>query len=337
MLKLILFDAPVCCVSLSVGAPLRHIAADDMVPSAKRYLCALCHRDLAKVKHKHRHGAGHACHPRCKPSKRVLDPPATVPDPPIRSHKRSRSDPGKQSQPITHQITTPPIPLHLQSTYPTHGWSFHHSTRASRAAAQSWFELGVSDELKEWEKKRGNFYQHDTSMSLNCSLLDEKRVRLRHSSECIGRARLAAIGVDSASLKLGDIKLLRSAYGEGLQEIHYDITEYARAIRCYSVLMYLTSTTSTAVSILPLKEIRNCFTERENRPSAYSLNHLSHDKFYTAPVQAGDTLTFNCTVPHYGVANPDKHDRYVLFLFFHPPSTPAPDTEMQRYPYGVTG
>jgi len=103
----------------------------------------------------------------------------------------------------------------------------------------SWLELALDRELDQWEQKRGSFYQHDTAQSLQCSFLDEKRVRLRHSAERIARAQLSILGVDATSLNLAAMKLLRTATGEGLQEIHYDITEYARAIKCYTVLMYL--------------------------------------------------------------------------------------------------
>ena len=57
-----------CCA----GAPLRLIAADEARPSAKRYLCVLCQRDLSKVKHHRAHGLGRACTPRCKPSKHAV-------------------------------------------------------------------------------------------------------------------------------------------------------------------------------------------------------------------------------------------------------------------------
>ena len=49
----------------------------------------------------------------------------------------------------------------------------------------------------------------------------------------------------------------------------------------------------------------------------------------------GDMLVLNCAVPHYGVANPDEQDRYVLFLLSYPSSSHKPDTEEQRYPHGV--
>jgi hypothetical protein len=195
--------------------------------------------------------------------------------------------------------------------------------------------LASDNKLDQWEKKRGGFYQHDTALSLECPFLDEKRIQLRHSAESIARVQLSRLGVDATSLNLAAIKLLRTSKGEGLQEIHYDITVYARAIKCYTVLMYLTDTLSTAIPLLPLADLRHTFTEGEKLPSAASRKFLSRDKFQSERVTAGDMLVFNCAVPHYGVANPDEHDRYVLFLCFSPSNAPAPDTEEQRYPHGV--
>lgn len=40
-------------------------------------------------------------------------------------------------------------------------------------------------------------------------------------------------------------------------------------------------------------------------------------------------------VPHFGIANLDLHDRFVLFLHFSPSGSPLHDTEEQRYPHGV--
>jgi hypothetical protein len=137
------------------------------------------------------------------------------------------------------------------------------------------------------------------------------------------------------SLRLAAIKLLRSSKGDGLQEIHYDIPVYDRAIKCFTVLIYLTDTLSTALPILPLDVIRHCFTDGEKRPSAAALKFLSRDKFQSVRVTAGDGLVLNCVTPHYGVANPDEKDRYVLFLLFYPSTSPTPDTEEQRYPHGV--
>jgi hypothetical protein len=195
--------------------------------------------------------------------------------------------------------------------------------------------LAKDSELQKWEEKRGGFYQHDTSQSLTCSFLDEKRVRLRHGSESIARTILSSLGVATTSLQLASMQLLRSSKGIGLQKIHFDIVQYALAIRCYTFLLYLTPTLSTAVPVTPLSELRSCFTEGEKRPSAAALDLLTPEKLYTTRVEAGDMLAFNCAVPHQALANPDAADRYVLFLLFSPNNSPTPDSEQQRYPQGV--
>lgn len=165
--------------------------------------------------------------------------------------------------------------------------------------------------------------------------MDGLRVRLRSSSEALARSVLHSVAVNATSLQLVDIKLLRAASGEGLQDIHYDVPEYEKARQCYSVLLYLTATESTAVPKVPLNELRDTFTEGEKRPSQSALHKLRRDNFHTWRVEAGDLLAFSAAVPHFGVANPDQHDRYVLFLHFSPRGTPTHDTEDQRYPLGV--
>lgn len=344
-----LIDAPVCGVLLCEGASLVQAGAQARTDGRRNQLCELCGERLSRVKHTTKYGVGKKCHPRCKPSKRAIGdgheksrtsaaPPSRLqssaalpfppPSAPQRSHKRkAASDPGEF-------VTLPPLQLHPQPFF-SRGSSLHSSHRSSRATAASWLDLATNDELKNWEEKRGGFYQHDTATTLVCSFLDEKRVRLRHSAERIARAALSTLGVEAISLKLAAMKLLRSSQGEGKQEIHYDITEYARAIRCFTVLMYLTDTLSTAIPTLPMDEMRHCFTEGEKRPTKAALRFLSHDKFSSVRVSAGDLLALNCAVPQYGVANPDKQDRYVLFLLFSPSSSPLPDTEEQRYPHGA--
>lgn len=211
----------------------------------------------------------------------------------------------------------------------------HTSSRSSRGAAASWLQLAQSDELKQWKRKRGGFFQHDTHPSLVCSFLDEKRVRLLHGSERLGRQLLHSLGVDCTSHRLAATKLLRTSKGVGRQEIHYDIPVYDLATRCYTVLMYLTPTLSTAVPLLSQKELRGCFTDGERHPPAAALQFLTRDKFATTRVDAGDMLALRCTTAHYGDANPDDAQRYVLFMLFSPSTSRKPDTEEQRYPHGV--
>jgi hypothetical protein len=183
--------------------------------------------------------------------------------------------------------------------------------------------------------KRGGFWQHSTDASLPCSFLDEQRARLRHGSDRLGRQILFTLGVDASRLQLAAVKLLRTSQGEGQQEIHYDIPDYDRACQCFSLLLYLTPTESTAVPTLPLSDLRAVFSSGEQRPPAEALAKVQRSHFYTTRVQPGDVMVLNCAVPHFGVANPDSHDRHVVFLLFSPRRSPAPDTEEQRYPHGV--
>jgi len=82
----------------------------------------------------------------------------------------------------THEPTIPhtstPLPLHLQSTWSSHGWTLRDSSRRTCATATAWLSLIKSGELKHWQVKRGGFYQHDTHLPLTCSFWDAVRARL---------------------------------------------------------------------------------------------------------------------------------------------------------------
>jgi len=153
----------------------------------------------------------------------------------------------------------------------------------------------------------------------------------------LGRALLSELSVDSSqmTLQLGDVKLLRTSFGRGQQEIHYDIVQYDLARRCYTILLYLTSTLSTALPKVPLAELRGTFSDSEQPLPSDELAKLQRKQFDSTRVESGDALVLNCAVPHWGVNNPDAADRYVVFACFSPRSKPAPDTEHQRYPHGV--
>jgi hypothetical protein len=165
--------------------------------------------------------------------------------------------------------------------------------------------------------------------------VDAVRVRLLSGSEQLGRDMLCEQGIDPSSLQLAGLKIVRMATGEGEQEIYYDIPQYDQATECYTVLLYLVPTLSTAVPSLPLKDLRETFTSGEQLPSAAARKILSREMFYSTRVQAGDAMVFRCDVPHFGVANPDAHTRYVAFMLFSPRGVKQPDTEQQRYPHGV--
>ena len=296
--------------------------------SVGKPLCEVCGRRLSKVKHHRPHGVGRACAPRCNVS--VVAPSPTSP-----SCVVGHSDPGKSAPSLILAPRPRPPPFLQISTWHTHGWLHVKATQTTAVMASAWFKLAIHRELNSWELKRGGFYQHDTAMTLASTFLDRHRLRIRDYSEVIAREQLSLMGVNTLPLQLAAIKLLKAPPGKGLQEIHYDIPVYADAIRCYSFLIYITSTLSTATPTLPLKAMRHCFTDGEKHPSAEALKILTRDKFISKRVKTGDMLILNCAVPHYGVANPDDDIRYVLFLLFYPSSMPMPDTEVQRYPNGV--
>jgi hypothetical protein len=325
-----------CCAFLYVGAPLVGAGPAPRRDAFGRQLCEFCCERLNRVKHHRAYGSGRACHPRCIISKRSIKNGDSIQSTPVRSHRRAIVSSGKRKTTPLLIITPPSLPTLPSPSWHTHGWSLQLSSRSSRATSSSWLELARDSELHAWEQKRGGYYQHDTTQSLKCSFLDEKRVRLRHSAERIARAHLTTIGINATALNVAAMKLLRSSKGEGEQEVHYDIPVYDRAVKCFTVLIYLTATLSTAIPTQPLKELRHCFTDGEKRPSAAALKFLSRDKFKSERVSAGDMLVLNCAVPHYGVENPDEQDRYVLFLLFFPSASTPPDTEEQRYPHGVS-
>ena len=198
------------CASADVGAPVAHAGAGLPGAGKNGAICALCPMRLNRCKGKlYQHGPGKICSPCYKVREGYQAAPVSVASPPpARSHKR-RASSSLAAAPFPPQAQpSPPVqpPLHLQLTFPTHGWSLQPGHRNSRALAASWMTLATSTELKNWEEKRGGFFQHSTHDSLICSHLDELRVRLRSSSEALGRSVLE---VDATTLQLVDIKLLR--------------------------------------------------------------------------------------------------------------------------------
>ena len=258
------YCAAMCHAYCCVGAPHVPSCSGPRVDSSGWPACELCGRRLSTCKGKlHKRDPGRNCHCCYTKASRSLFAAPPAPSPPEvmakRSHKRARSDPGERVAAAAPALP-PPLPLHQQATWLTHQWSLQSSCRSSRSLAASWLTLSCSDELREWEVKRGLFWQHSADAALPCSFLDEQRVRLRHGSDRLGRQLLSTLGVDATRLQLAAVKLLRTRQGQGQQEIHFDIPDYDRACQCFSLLLYLTSTESTAVPTLPLSDLRAVFS-----------------------------------------------------------------------------
>jgi len=216
----------------------------------------------------------------------------------------------------------------------SHCWSLRRCCRRSSVLAGKWMDLIRSGELRTWEEKRGNFWQLDTQTHLECSHMDQLRVSLRSGTESFFRQVLRSHAVDVDPLRLVDIKLLRCAHKEGLQEIHCDIPDPTLGALSFTCLLYLTETLSTAVPIAPKSPDRHAACYVADAQTVRS-KLMQRSNFSSCAVSPGDVMLVRCDCPHFGVANPNKELRYVLFCCFAPKKRPLPDTEDQRYPQGV--
>ena len=98
---------------------------------------------------------------------------------PHRSHKRrAQSDPGEFRAALA-AATAPPSPvacsLFAHSRWATHQCRISSGSRRTRTLALSWLALLASGELRDWEEKRGGFWQHVTHKQLHCSYEDDRR------------------------------------------------------------------------------------------------------------------------------------------------------------------
>lgn len=117
--NLCLQSVPVGCASLCVGVPVPLVSPAPRKTADGHAACERCGRQLSKVKHHHRHGPGHACHPRCKPREQPLKDeaaPVAAAAPPLKQSRkrRAQSDPGESPEPTAPQAltrrVTPPQP-----------------------------------------------------------------------------------------------------------------------------------------------------------------------------------------------------------------------------------
>jgi hypothetical protein len=330
-----------CCAYCCVGDPL-----SDAVPGARmttycRPACERCGIRLTKVKHHRAYESGRACHPRCRTIKAVATPQPTPAAPSIELLSQQPiiemkiiPSPSSISKHLHTQTALPPLLFHDSPTFLSHCWSLRRFCRRGLFLSLKWMDLIKSGELIAWEEKRCKFWQLDSQIHLQCSHMDGLRIFLRSSTETFFRSVLRDHGIDVDCLRMVDIKLLRTAYKEGLQEIHCDIPDPEMGARCFTCLLYLTATTSTAVPLIPHSSDRHaaCYIADA---STVRTKLLQRNHFDSCKVFPGDSMIVRGDCPHFGVANPDEALRYVLFCCFSPKKQPLPNTEDQRYPQGV--
>ena len=333
-----LVSAACCCA----GAPWVCAGPSARVDSVGKPACELCGKRLSKCKGKlHTHGPGKMCQScydkhRGKVAATAPVPPATLLPAAAPAVQASISSPAPPpGKPAAPNQALPPLLLHDMPTMASNCWSLTRTVRRSSLLALKWKELIDSGELRAWEEKRGKFWQLDTKFQLLCSHMDQLRVSLRHGTEAFFRQSLRDHSIDSDPLRLVDIKLLRCAQGEGLQEIHCDIPDPTLAALSYTCLLYLVDTLSTAVPVAPHSADRQAACYQADAATVRLKLLLRRADFCSCAVFPGDHMLLRCDCPHFGVANPNAAPRYVLFVCFAPKKRPRPDTEDQRYPQGV--
>jgi hypothetical protein len=124
-----LIDASMLCACCCVDVPQPDASPRPRVTSDGHRACERCGKQLSKVKHVHRHGAGHACHPRCKTPPTAPSSANTALITPPRSHKRKESPAGQLQVAPAVRIAPPLPPL----SWDTHGSPHRPSSRRTRS------------------------------------------------------------------------------------------------------------------------------------------------------------------------------------------------------------
>jgi hypothetical protein len=146
------------CALLCVEAPLVSARPAARMDSAGKPACELCGRRLADVKHQHRHGLGHACHPRCKPRQQTSNREAAhaaAAAPATSRKRRAASDPGESpepaaTQPLTRRVNAPEPASTSKKQYNTRReeqiMRLLNETHARRMAAEEAAEAAAAGE-----------------------------------------------------------------------------------------------------------------------------------------------------------------------------------------------
>jgi len=120
--------------------------------------------------------------------------------------------------------------------------------------------------LREWEVDlRCSFQQHDLlrpKLSLGRRKLEQRRSALHAITRALtaeGVKLLTSVGEDTAQWRCTAMKLLRSAPGEGSQELHLDVQGMHDSLFSRTILFYCTETESTLTLKAPLADTADCY------------------------------------------------------------------------------
>jgi hypothetical protein len=248
----------------------------------------------------------------------------------------------EQALELLDQLPLPPSSVAADS-FATHGWQLSGPTAERIQLTQQW--NGLCRRLRKddalWTGLKGNIGQVDcTQPLLRKPVAEAERQQLLADTTRVMLALLANHGVDTRSLHLAALKLLRSAPGDGLQPAHFDTASYNAATQRYSTLLYCGTNMSTAMPRYDAATMRVCFSHKDEITSeqervAHRL--CSAESFISQPVSAGSAMVFNTSVAHHGISNQTDNDRIAVYCLFSPvPHSidPAQD-EQQRFPLGA--
>jgi hypothetical protein len=284
---------------------------------------------------------GHICNACYLKKRRGSSSTTAAASPPPPKRRRVSSDPGQlssSSQLAGNRRISTPVPLPVTPPAPyrfsTHGWSLSGTSRVGKVLASAW-RLVVPD-VKEWMEIRGEMHQTDTKIELGCAQINAVRISARMQMESMMRAVLRTDGTNESSLYLSELQLVRSNPGKGLQKPHYDVADFEVARQSHVVIFYCTETTSTAVPVHSLVQMRSTFVDGEGKLStaAHSLA-TRNDSYISFPVDAGSSLHMECNALHHGITNTLSTDRIIVFGLFVPWRLRHVDATTMRYPGGA--
>jgi transposase len=221
----------------------------------------------------------------------------------------------------------------------THEWELLDANELQERLAAEWlsFYQTIKDRAGLWIPLRSSGDQYDTSLAVGLVGPDAKRTTLRNVTEAALRSRLQALGVDTSSLHLAAMKIVRHRPGGKDQDVHMDVPELSGAKKRWSMLFYPHATMSTAVPRLSAKQMAPAFlrSATASADQQFVCDQLCDKKnFISLPVQPGNILAFRATVAHYGVAAMGSDDRIVVYALFSPDDESLQDEE-QRFPVRV--
>ena len=349
-----------CETSNDEGGGLQRHAYGPRSAGGSITLCRLCSKQIRKKSDGGmRNGvlAHHRCH-RPSGTHRVYTPPPpplvpvslpSLPVPPLlpqwpQLHEQLDalvSRPPPPLPPTTRSArarlaTLAEVPAH---PWATHDWELQDPTVLHARLAAEW--LAFYQQIKErpgtWTELRGGGQQYDTTKEINRRAEDAKRITLRSVTEAAMRATLQALGVDTASLHLAAMKMLRSQPGGKDQHVHFDISNIEEASTRWSMLLYCNETMSTAMPLKSAQAMAPAFIASHTATADQQLvcEELCNKKnFISMPVKPGNVLAFKTTVAHYGVAAQGSEDRVVIYALFSPDDKAYQDEE-QRFPLGA--